>query len=86
VNLTIFFNKAVDKAWAAVNVYGLTTSSVKTSTTSNSPTGFNIPTIRPTASTRTGESISGSPTALKIQTPSPSSSLRIGKLNTSSRG
>ncbi len=67
--------KAVDKAWAAVNVFGL---SKRTSTPSSSPNAIKTPTASPTA-VSTGEPISGSPTGFTFPTPSPSPSLRNGK-------
>lgn len=61
--------EAVDKAWASVNVFGLT---MRTSNPSRSPTGLKIPTSSPT-SRRTGKPVSVSPTGFKIPTSIPTS-------------
>ncbi len=77
--------EAVNKAWAAVNVGGLT-SFRRTSKPSNSSSGYYAPPPSPTSSVRTGETTSTSPTAFKIQSPSPSSTLRTEKPKTSFGG
>jgi hypothetical protein len=77
--------EAVNKAWAAVNVRGLTSSGT-TSNPSNSWSGFNAPPPSPASSVSTEETTSTSPTAYKIQISSPSSIHRTEKPKTTLRG